>query len=1031
MKISPAAKKLCHAFGWFVCAALTPLFGQIDDHGNTSAAATLIANNSSTAGVLSPAGDVDYFRFTLPYAARIVTYTTGAIATSGSLRDSSDVEIVSKDDGGTYPNFRIERDLPAGTFYIRVSGFGGSVTGPYTLQLEIDDGNAFGTATDAPLNSTLLASLNPASDVDYFRITLTADTRVAVYTTGAIVNTFGSLRNNADGEITSNGDASSTDTNFRIERDLTVGTYYVRVTSSSGTGAYAFHVESVGTAVVTTAAATGILETGATLGGTVVSDGGSVVTERGVVYGTTTGPLRGVGATLTVTAGSGVGTFVTNVALLSPGTRYFARAYALNSTGTSYGTEVEFTTLGTPPVSTIDDHGDTLLTATPIGMNSTTKGILHSSADGDFFRVDLPAPGDIFIITTGPTDTAGRLIDSLGQLVAFNDNNGTNINFRIDQSLAAGTYYILVTGNNSIGPYSLVVQTTIRPVIPTVSTVAVTGIGSTTAVMGGTVTGEGGAPVTQRGVLYGTTPNLVLNDVASTTLPSGAGAGAFTATATALRLDTHYYVRAFAVNSAGVGYGEPVEFTTNDDFGNTPATATAAALNANVSGSISSPGDVDYFRFVLTESRFVVIFTTGATDTVGSLRNSDDTEIDGADSGGAGANFRIQRQLAAGTYYLRVAGVGSATGNYVLRIETSTLPTVATGPVTGLAPFDVTVGGNVTSEGGAAVTQRGIVFGTQPNPTLGAAGTVASGEGTGVFTVRLALVDGTTYYARAFAVNIAGVAYGNDVTIATPSGTRLSNLSIRGRTGEGDLALLVGFNLAGTGTKQLLLRGIGPTLGTFGVTGAVADPFLQLFSPLTAIASNEDWGGAASIVAASASAGAFQLPATSRDAVMLQTLSEGTYTMRVGGGTGAVLAEVYDVGSFWTPELVNVSTRAQLGTGADTLIAGFTISGGGTRTVLIRAVGPSLATFGVNGAVSDPKLDVYRAGAAAALSSNDNWEGTAALAAAFARVGAFALPPTSRDAALLLTLPAGSYTAQVTGVGNVTGIVLLEIYQMP
>jgi hypothetical protein len=703
----------------------------------------------------------------------------------------------------------------------------------------------------------------------------------------------------------------------------------------------------------------------------------------------------------------------------------------VNSTGASYGSEVEFTTLGSAPVGTVDDHGDTLGTATPVAINSTTKGIIHSSVDGDFFRVDLPAPGDLFVITTGTTDTAGRLIDSTGQLIAFNDNDGTNINFRIDQSLPAGTYYILVTGNNAIGAYTLVVQTTIRPLIPTVSTAAATSIASASAVLGGAVTNEGGATITQRGVVYSTTPNPTLNDGTSTTVLMGTGGGTFTASATGLRLDTHYYVRAFAVNSAGVGYGDALEFTTNDDYGNTAATATAAAVNANVNGSLSSAGDVDYFRFVLTEPRFVAVFTTGSTDTVGSLRGSDDAEIAGADGGGAGANFRIQRQLAAGTYYVRVAGAGSTTGSYVLRIETSTLATVTTGPVTDLAPFNVMVGGNVTSDGGTPVTQRGIVFGPQSNPTLGSASTVANGEGAGAFTARLNVSDGVTYFARAFAVNTAGVAYGNEVMIVTPSGTRLSNLSIRGRAGDGDQALLVGFTLGGTGNKQLLLRGIGPTLGTFGVTGALPDPFLQLFSPKTAIASNEDWGGAAPIVAASASVGAFPLPAASKDAVMLQTLSEGSYTMRVGGGTGAALAEIYDVGLFWTPELTNVSSRAQIGTGADTLIAGFTITGGGTRTVLIRAVGPTLTTFGVSGVAADPKLDVYRAGAAAPISSNDNWDGAAALALAFTRVGAFALPPGSRDSALLLTLPAGSYTAQVTGVGNTTGVVLLEIYQLP
>jgi hypothetical protein len=228
-----------------------------------------------------------------------------------------------------------------------------------------------------------------------------------------------------------------------------------------------------------------------------------------------------------------------------------------------------------------------------------------------------------------------------------------------------------------------------------------------------------------------------------------------------------------------------------------------------------------------------------------------------------------------------------------------------------------------------------------------------------------------------------------------------------------------------------LLRGIGPALTGFGVSGALPDPFLQLFSPLTAIASNEDWGGNAAVAAAAASVGAFALPAGSRDAAMLQTLSAGTYTARVGGGNGMALVELYDAGAVWTPRLINVSTRTQIGAGAEILIAGFAIGGVGEKTLLIRAVGPTLASFQVGGTLADPRIDVYRSGAAASIAANDNWGGTTALRSAFERVGAFALPVDSRDAALLVTLPIGSYTAQVSGVGGGTGVVLVELYEMP
>ena len=100
--------------------------------------------------------------------------------------------------------------------------------------------------------------------------------------------------------------------------------------------------------------------------------------------------------------------------------------------------------------------------------------------------------------------------------------------------------------------------------------------------------------------------------------------------------------------------------------------------------------------------------------------------------------------------------------------------------------------------------------------------------------------------------------------------------------------------------------------------------------------------------------------------------------------------------------------------------------------MLIRAIGPSLTSFGVQGVLADPLLEVFAAGSTTARVSNDNWAGASALVSAFATVGAFPLPlTTSRDAALTTTLPAGAYSAKVSGVGNTTGEALLEIYELP
>ncbi len=270
---------------------------------------------------------------------------------------------------------------------------------------------------------------------------------------------------------------------------------------------------------------------------------------------------------------------------------------------------------------------------------------------------------------------------------------------------------------------------------------------------------------------------------------------------------------------------------------------------------------------------------------------------------------------------------------------------------------------------------------------------------------------------------------------------RIANLSIRTNAGAGAQTLIVGFVIGGAGTggsKPLLVRGIGPALSAFGVSGTLADPRLELYnSAAVRLLENDNWN--AVDAATFAGVGAFPLPAGSRDAALFQgAMAAASYSAQVsgvGGTTGVALAEIYDVtapGAFaaTTPRLVNVSARAVSGTGANTLIAGFVIAGGGTRTVLIRAIGPTLANFGVGGVLADPKLELV-SGAGVKLQENDNWGGGAALVSAFSAVGAFALSGGSRDAALLATLGPGAYTAQVSGADGGTGVALVEIYEAP
>jgi len=267
---------------------------------------------------------------------------------------------------------------------------------------------------------------------------------------------------------------------------------------------------------------------------------------------------------------------------------------------------------------------------------------------------------------------------------------------------------------------------------------------------------------------------------------------------------------------------------------------------------------------------------------------------------------------------------------------------------------------------------------------------------------------------------------------------RLANLSVRTQAGSGDATLIAGFALGGTAaptaTKPLLVRAVGPTLAAFGVADVLADPALAV-APLgrAVLVANDNWGGTAALKSAFAAVGAFALaPDTSRDAALVVSPPPGTYTATVSGGTGVALVEVYDAGTGLAPRLINLSARTQVGTGADALIAGFVVNGNVPKKLLLRAAGPTLAAFGVGGTLADPVLTLRPLNSDTIVAANDDWRGTAALKAAFASVGAFAFATdASRDAAVVIELPPGAYTATVSGKNNTTGVALVEVYELP
>jgi len=252
------------------------------------------------------------------------------------------------------------------------------------------------------------------------------------------------------------------------------------------------------------------------------------------------------------------------------------------------------------------------------------------------------------------------------------------------------------------------------------------------------------------------------------------------------------------------------------------------------------------------------------------------------------------------------------------------------------------------------------------------------------------------------------------------------NISGRARVEIGEGVAISGFIITGTGPKRVGVRGIGPSLANFGVSGPLADPVIQLSrGDGSLVMANDNWKNTQQAEIT----GAGLAPSNDKEAALIATLTAGNYTAIVtgkNGGTGVALAEVYDLDQAADSRLANVSTRAQVGTGPDVLIGGF-ITGNkiGATRVAVRALGPSLQQFGIANPLPDPRLELRNANGAL-LASNDNWQSDASQAALISSYGL--APPNSLESAIAISLAPGPYTAIVTGKNNQTGIGLIEIY---
>jgi hypothetical protein len=410
-----------------------------------------------------------------------------------------------------------------------------------------------------------------------------------------------------------------------------------------------------------------------------------------------------------------------------------------------------------------------------------------------------------------------------------------------------------------------------------------------------------------------------------------------------------------------------------------------------------------------------------------------------------------------------LAGSAGDTGVTITRLDgaaTVLIGTLTTSSSSVVAPglYSGNISGSLASQVTAIIGEDGSValyVADGSNRAAGSGAVSATGEIISVTMSSGGVLKGridpnSSFFSGTLAGTPGGALLAGLSSGLTFSDGVLKNLSSRARLGTGNATLTAGFIVSGSTAKQVLIRAVGPSLRDYGVAAPAADPSLTIFrmqnSGAAAVQTNNDWVDSPALAATSVAVGAFPLTSGSKDAVVLANLAPGTYTAQVAiasGAAGVGLIEIYDgdvVAPYSSQKVINLSTSALVGPGQDELSAGFMVGGSTPKKVLIRASGPGLGAVSsaLAGAVLlDPKLRLLRVnadGSTTDIRENDSWEvgnDAALLAAAAAQSGAFPFSAGSKDAAILITIPPGTYIAIVSGTGTATGLALVEVYEVP
>lgn len=445
--------------------------------------------------------------------------------------------------------------------------------------------NSYGTAYGASITFTTLVATVP----------IISSTTAANLVTATTAKTGGIITNSGASNVTSRGVCySSTATiptiaNTKTNDGTGIGTfvsslvgltanttYYIRAYATNGVGTAYGDVKSFSTTTatiptgITTTTASTITQTSATSGGNISNDGGNSITSRGVCWSdTTTNPTILNSKSID---GTGVGAYLSNLTTLLPGTTYYVRAYATNNVGTAYGNTISFTTVAATIPIGITTNTLSLITQT------TASGGGNINSDGG---AAVTSRGVCWSnINSNPTISNTKTIDGSGTGAFSSSLTG----------LTSGTtYYVRAYATNSAGTAygSMKSFTTQSATIPQgIITTTASSITQTTATSGGSITSDGGATITMKGVCWSSTTSTPT--ISNTNTNNGTGSTSFSSSLSSLTANTTYYIRAYALNSVGIGYGNTVTFTT------LPNLAIGQSYQGGIIAYIFVSGDSDY-----------------------------------------------------------------------------------------------------------------------------------------------------------------------------------------------------------------------------------------------------------------------------------------------------------------------------------------------------------------------------------------------------------------------------------------------------